>query len=216
MTEERLGVADRALKRSLASRQSRYEGEVRALIDAGIRVLRRKGFTGATVGDILEEAGLSSRAFYRHFPSKSELMLAVFERDAEQAAARLRARREGLGSAREQLEAWIDDALSLGYDSRRAPRTRLFTSQSADLGQEFGPELAEIHAATMRPLVDVLERGRRGGDFPNAEPEADARSVFAVTWSLIQERLAERGFERQQDARAYVLRFCLPALGARP
>jgi AcrR family transcriptional regulator len=56
--------------------------ERRALIDAGIAVLRRTGSEGCTVADVLEEAGLSTRAFYRHFASKDELVLAIYEHDA--------------------------------------------------------------------------------------------------------------------------------------
>ena len=47
--------------------------EQQALIDAGLAVLRRNGSEGLTVNDVLAEAELSTRAFYRHFDSKRAL-----------------------------------------------------------------------------------------------------------------------------------------------
>ena len=38
--------------------------EARALLDAGMKVIRRNGYEGATVGDILSEAGLSTRVLF--------------------------------------------------------------------------------------------------------------------------------------------------------
>lgn len=210
-----MGVTERAVERSLASKQSRYQEEVKTLVEAGERVLRRKGFHGATVSDILEEAGLSSRAFYRHFPSKAELMLALFERDAEQTATRLRERLDRLDSPDDQLVAWIEDVLSLAYAPRRARRTQLFMSHAAALRSLFPSEMEEISAAPFLPLIEILERGKRTGDFPEANPALDARSVFAVTWSLAEARVSGGGPASLEDCRDYILRFCGPALGRR-
>ena len=73
--------AARTIDRSLEPHRARYEREVEALVSSALRVMRRKGYAAATVADVLEEAELSTRAFYRHFHSKEELFLAVFERD---------------------------------------------------------------------------------------------------------------------------------------
>ena len=210
-----MGVAERTLQRSLASKQTRYEGEVKALIEAGERVLRREGFHGATVGDILAEAGMSSRAFYRHFPSKAELMLALFERDAEQTETRLRERLDAAGSPRDQLRVWIEDVLSLAYAPRRARRTELFMRQSSALRSLFPAEMEGLSRAPFLPLIEILERGVANGDFPDALPEADARSIFAVTWSLAEARVSGAGLPDLDSCRDYVLRFCLPVLGGR-
>ena len=76
-----------------------------------------------TVAEVLAEAGMSTRAFYRHFRSKDELVLAIYEQEAERTT-------RGCGRAwprhrrpRAALEAWIDENLALGFDARRARRT---------------------------------------------------------------------------------------------
>jgi AcrR family transcriptional regulator len=72
-------VAARAAARTLAGRHAAYADEVRRLIDAGSAVMRRTGSIDPKVGDIVREAGLSNQAFYRHFRSKDELLLAILD-----------------------------------------------------------------------------------------------------------------------------------------
>jgi AcrR family transcriptional regulator len=181
--------------------------ERRALIDAGIAVLRRQGSEGCTVADVLDEATLSTRAFYRHFGSKDELVLAIYEHDARATQTRLRERMDAASSPRAALEVWIDETLALGFDSRRARRTRPLAKEGLRLQAEFPAQFAAIVDGVINPLAEVLCA------FPAAHPERDARSIHAVAWSLVAERLAGGAITRD-EARAHVLRFCLPVIGA--
>lgn len=51
------------------------------LLDAAFEVLAREGIDGASVEAICEAAGFSRGAFYSNFESKTELFLAVIERE---------------------------------------------------------------------------------------------------------------------------------------
>ena|SRR2546421_2056041 len=53
------------------------------ILDAAARVFTRRGYRGATVDAILQEARLSKGAFYWHFESKEELLLAVLAERVE-------------------------------------------------------------------------------------------------------------------------------------
>src|SRR3954466_9324784 len=52
-------------------------------MDAAARVFSERGYKGATVDAILEEANLSKGAFYHHFRTKDDLMLAVLAERVE-------------------------------------------------------------------------------------------------------------------------------------
>jgi AcrR family transcriptional regulator len=47
------------------------------LLSAAARVFARKGYDGASIGDICAEAGLSTGPVYAHYGSKAELFVAV-------------------------------------------------------------------------------------------------------------------------------------------
>ena len=49
------------------------------LIDAAARLLRTHGVAALTTRDIAREAGCSDGALYTHFPTKSDLLMAVCE-----------------------------------------------------------------------------------------------------------------------------------------
>jgi AcrR family transcriptional regulator len=175
--------------------------EKRALIEAGLVVLRRTGSDGCTVADVLAEAGLSTRAFYRHFASKDELVLAIYERDAVASRARLASRLAAAPSGRGAVEIWIDENLALGFDARRARRTRPLAKEGLHLQAEFPGEFARIVAGLIDPLANAL---RRAG---SSDPERDARSIQAITWDLVTEKLAGGSLTREA-AKAHVMRFC--------
>jgi AcrR family transcriptional regulator len=204
-----MSVTERAVARSVAPRQQRAEDEVRTLVEAGLAVLRRRGTSGLTVSEVLAEAGLSTRAFYRHFQSKDELLLAVYERESERRNAELRARLERAPSPAEAVEVWVDEMLALAFDRRRAPRTRVLLREGARSQADFPSEFAVIVAGTVEPLEDALRA------LPSPDPARDAWSIYAVTWELVQQKL--RGARITRDAaRAHVLRFCGPGIGLTP
>jgi AcrR family transcriptional regulator len=210
-----MSFSERAIARSLDAARARSEREVDELLAAALRVMRRKGQARATVADVLADAGLGTRAFYRHFGSKDELFLAVFERESRAASARLEARLAQRRGPREQILGWLDEVLSLAYERPRASRTHLLLHEAGELRSAHAQEFLEIQRAVCGPLERVLEAGRAAGAFPAAEPGPDARSIHALAWELVEARLAGAGPPDAAAARAQVLRFALPALEGR-
>jgi AcrR family transcriptional regulator len=50
-----------------------------ALLEAAVRVYARRGFDGATIDAIAEEAGFTKGAVYDHFGSKENLLFALLD-----------------------------------------------------------------------------------------------------------------------------------------
>ncbi len=206
-------ISERAAGRSVEAARTRADGEVRDLVDAGLAVLRREGLDGLTVADILVEAGLSTRAFYRHFRSKDELILAIYETDARATRDRMQRRLERTSGPQEALEVWIDETLALVFNDQRARRTRPLASAGPRLQAQYPHEFAAIVAGVIDPLVAVLRAGLERGHFPQADPERDAHSIHAITWALASARMHDHAIS-VETARQQILRFCLPAIGA--
>ena len=64
----------------------------------------------------LNELDLSTRAFYRHFDSKDQLVAAVFLEMTRTEVRRLRTRMEQATNPIEAVAAWIDGRLDLAFD----------------------------------------------------------------------------------------------------
>jgi AcrR family transcriptional regulator len=207
-------LAERAAERSIREVRARAEAEVRVFVEAGLEVLRRTGAQRLTVVEVLAEAQRSTRAFYRHFESKDELLLAIYEHDARASVGELLAEVTAAPSALDALTAWVDATLRLAFDSRRARRTRVLAAEAKRLQGEHPEEFGAIASAQLAPLVEALERGRADGTFPQAVPARDAATVHAIVWALVEQQLYGTGEMTIDEARLQALRFCLPALGA--
>jgi AcrR family transcriptional regulator len=206
-------MAERAVERSVAAAKLRSRNDVELLLAAGLKVLQRKGAAEMTIADVLSEARLSTRAFYRHFDSKSALLLALYEHEINLYAARLQQRLDAAGAPRDALVAWIDELLAAATEPRRGERTRTMFNWAIPLQREFPAEFAAIRAALTDPLEVVLAAGLADGTFPTTRPARDARFIRAVTWELIDEQFPSGSLD-VVDARDEVLRFVLPALGS--
>lgn len=206
-------VEDRAVERAVRVAKERARDDVQLLVAAGRKLLHRDGAADMTIADVLTEAGLSTRAFYRHFASKSDLLLAIYDNEVDRYTPRLQRRLDAATTARAALEAWIDELLAAGFEPRRGERTRAMFTWAIPLQQEFPVEFAAVRAALTGPLEAVLEAGRADGSFPDAEPPRHAQFIRALTWQLVEERLSGAAID-VAEARDEVLRFCLPALGA--
>lgn len=205
-------VEDRAVERAVRVAKERARDDVQLLVAAGRKLLHRDGAADMTIADVLTEAGLSTRAFYRHFASKSDLLLAIYDNEVDRYTPRLQRRLDAATTARAGLEAWIDELLAAGFEPRRGERTRAMFTWAIPLQQEFPVEFAAVRDALTGPLEAVLEAGRADGSFPNADPRRHAQFIRALTWELVEERLSGATID-VVTARDEVLRFCLPALG---
>src|SRR6478752_6492820 len=99
--------------------------ERRLLLDAGLAVLRRSGYERATLDDVLGESGLGTRAFYRHFASKDELLCAIYREEADASVQRVTSRLDTAATPMDALIAWVDEILSIAFRTSRASRARL-------------------------------------------------------------------------------------------
>lgn len=189
------------------------DAERKLILAAAYRVMRENGYARAQLVDILTQAGLSTRAFYRHFDSKDDLLLALYRENAEATARQLRARVGAAGSETEQLTAWIDETLSLGYDRRRARRAAVLASPAARRTVGYSEESARAAAALSEPLLEVLVIGTASGAFPRCVPADDAATIHAIVWRLVMESIGGEEVMSEADARAHVRRFCFAALG---
>ncbi|APT10930.1 MULTISPECIES: TetR/AcrR family transcriptional regulator [Mycobacterium avium complex (MAC)] len=184
----------------------------RAILDAASTTLRRQGVDGLSIAAVLSRASLSTRAFYRHFGSKDELVAAVFLEHARAEKRRLRRRMTGAASEAEAVAAWIDGRLDLAFDDRIGNDLRRLSLEAQS--QAMGPaELIQpAYAEMLEPLRDALQRGSQNGVFHDVDPVTQAQFIHGVVWTGIARQWASGDCDRD-DLRRRVQRFCLRGLG---
>ncbi len=181
-------------------------------MDAALKVMRRNGFLGASVQDILDDAGLSTRAFYRQFQSKDDLLLAMFRTAARPDVDHVARQVGSASSPVDAVRVWIDELLSIAYDRKRIQRLVVFNA-SARQTVGYDSEVAWLEDCLVAPLLEALRKGAADGSLPGADPLPDAYSIFDLVWSVASPHVRERRPLERDEAQAHVIRFCLPALG---
>ena len=73
------------------------------LLETAARIFYAEGINSVGVARIIEEAGVTLATFYRHFPSKQDLILAYLQRVHDDFAARAAAAQEAAGDPGEML-----------------------------------------------------------------------------------------------------------------
>jgi AcrR family transcriptional regulator len=177
-------------------------------------LIQRDGSKETSVHDVLREAGLSTRAFYRHFRSKDELVLEMYRVDCDRVTAMLDAAVAAAPTPLAALEAWIDQSLAVVYDARRLRHAVVLSSAEVASADGFTAVKNAGLAAQREPLVALLEDGRSRGDFPHADPETDAIAIQAVVGAHMRARLDRDHALTRSEARAHILDLFRRALGA--
>ena len=186
-----------------------------ALLLAASDVVREEGVAALSVSVVLSRAQLSTRAFYRHFDSKDQLVSAVF---LEMARAETLRTREEMGVAPDPVRAvaaWIDGRLDMAFNDEVRSDLRNISveaqSQMFAAPDMVGPAYAEI----LRPLIEQLRRGSEAGVFTDIDADNEALSILGVVWSNLERHWATADCD-PNEVRNRVQRFCLRGLGVAP
>jgi TetR/AcrR family transcriptional regulator, transcriptional repressor for nem operon len=137
-----------------SSKAAAAAGSNERLLDAAVHVIRSKGYSGARVEDICDEAGLTKGAFFHHFASKEACAIA--------AAAHFAANADALFDAAPYTRLSDPRDRVLGYiDFRRAilqDELPQFTCLLGTMVQEAYDTHPAIRAACDRYISEHAQR----------------------------------------------------------
>ena len=126
------------------------------ILDAATEVFATRGFTAATMADVVAVSGASIGSIYHHFGGKSELFLAIFEQMAGAVDRRIDAamrQAEDQLDGRRVFELHVRAYLEAMWDNRRL--ARVLTSGDTPAGFEIARR--DRMQAAFRSWMAVLE-----------------------------------------------------------
>lgn len=210
MTES---LARRALERSVADRQVRYEREVRRIMEATYELIEQTGSLEPSLRDILAHAGLSTQGFYRYFQSKDELMLVLLDEGRRRLVEYLTHRMHAVRSPREKVGAWIAGVLAQASEPHAAARSRPFVANEDRLAQLFPAEQQASVDMLVDLLVGALSELVAGSEDPE-QLRRDGEAIFRLTFATLEAHLI-RGTRPAPESVEQLIRFCLRGAGAK-
>jgi len=174
------------------------------IVDVAARAIRRHGYAGVGVADVMREAGLTHGGFYAHFPSRDALLAEAIERAGRESGEALeraidRRAAKGVSAFRALVEAYLSDehlasletgcpVAALGCDMprqadvvREASTLRVHRLVAA-VRATLPPRQRSAASVVAGTLVGTLQLARAMGS------SADARAVLsAARRALLQQ-----------------------------
>lgn len=158
------------------------EAQRRAILEAMVRVVGRKGLKATSTADVIAEARASRTTFYEHFADKHECFLAAYdmvvERLLAQVVAGCDAERPWLERVRVGLRILVE---TLALDPALA-RTAVVEIAAA------GPDARRHHWDVVARLSERLAEGERLGD-RRLPPNVGLMAAGAVSGLIFDELL---------------------------
>lgn len=158
-----------------------------ALLAAARSVLEEAGFPALTMGAVADRAGVTRRAVYLHFASRSELVGALFEAVAES---------EGLQSSLQRVRAAPDAVSALDAWARHEATYHVRIVRVASALEHVGrddPDAATWrHRIAERQLIDCRFLAERLADEHRLARGWTVERATDMLWALISTEPLER------------------------
>lgn len=157
------------------------------IVEAAARAIRRSGYDGTSVADIMKEAGLTHGGFYAHFASREAMLAEAADRAGAEAVA---------ASTRVAASVPPEQALQRlmrAYLSKEHVKGVEMGCPVAALGSEMPRQPSEVRRAATRrikEMIDVVARQSPDWGQPGAHEHALA-TVATMVGALLLARAVD-------------------------
>jgi TetR/AcrR family transcriptional regulator, transcriptional repressor for nem operon len=156
---------------------SRKEATHERIVETAARAIRRRGYSGAGVAEVMKEAGLTHGGFYAHFESREGMLAEAADRagaDGMAVLARVAAEAPPKKALESMLRAYLSKAHVEAVETGCA---------IAALGSEVPRQSAKVRRAATRRIKEMIDLvARQSPDW--GQPGAHERALATVATAL--------------------------------
>ncbi len=171
---------------------SKKEQTRERILRAAARAIRKHGYEGVGVADVMKEAGLTHGGFYAHFASRDALLAAAVGQAGAESTENLN-RAIAAAKPGEELMALVDTYL----DDRHvaAPEHGLGCAIAA-AGSEVPRQQADVRRAAARRIKDIIGLVER--QFPEWGKAAAHEKAMGIAASMVGALILARAVDDAQ------------------
>ena len=170
------------------SRKLSREDRRRAIIDAAVEVFAKKGFFGARVSEIAEQAQVADGTIYLYFKSKDDLLISLFEEKMQEIIQGLESILADVRTPEEKIEKYVIAHLTLVATQPTLMQVlTIELRQSARFIKEYSPKGFGKYLSL---IGSILEEGQQTGVFrKELHPGIFRRALFGAIDEISREEL---------------------------
>jgi len=160
-------------KSSVNVRAAAKEASHERIVEAAARAIRRSGYDGTGVADIMKEAGLTHGAFYAHFVSREAMLAEAADRAGAESNA-IAARVVASAPPEQALQALVQVYLSKEHLASIETGCPI-----SALGSEMPRQTPEVRRAATQRIKEMMDLVAR--QYPDwGQPGAHERALVTV------------------------------------
>lgn len=160
-------------KSSVNVRTAAKEASHERIVEAAARAIRRSGYDGTGVADIMKEAGLTHGAFYAHFASREAMLAEAADRAGAESNA-IAARVVASAPPEQALQALVQVYLSKEHLASIETGCPI-----SALGSEMPRQTPEVRRAATQRIKEMMDLVAR--QYPDwGQPGAHERALVTV------------------------------------
>lgn len=185
---------------------SRKEATHERIVDAAARGIRRSGYSGTGVADIMKDAGLTHGGFYAHFESREAMLAEAADRAGAESLATL----DRIASSAEPGKGL--EALMRAYLSKEHLEGVESGCPMAAVGSEVPRQAVEVRRAATRRIKEAIDLVAR--QLPDWGKPASHEKALATLSTMVGALVLARAVEdpKLSDAiRAAALKHSTPS-----
>jgi len=174
----------------VAKTGSRKEESRERILRAAARAIRKHGYEGVGVADVMKEAGLTHGGFYAHFESRDALLAAAVDQEGVESTEYL-TRAIAAAKLGQELTALVDAYLSDGHVA--APEQGCAVAAA---GSEVPRQEAQVRRAASRRIKDFIGLIER--QFPEWGKSAAHDKAMGIAATLVGSVVLARAVDDPQ------------------
>jgi len=169
---------------------TRSDATKKKLFDSAIELIGERGFTDASVDEIVERAGVAKGTVYYHFSGKADLVEALIQDRLSPLAERFReAAAANADDPRGAIEALV--RAELEFLSEHGSFSKLLLTELWREDRVWRGTLVLLRSELMTVISDVIAAGIVTGDFrDDVDPDFGASALFGMTATVALDWLA--------------------------
>src|ERR671910_2031062 len=171
---------------------SKKEQTRERILRAAARAIRKHGYEGVGVADVMKEAGLTHGGFYAHFASRDALLAQAAEQAGIESTENL-SRAIARAKPGEELMALVDSYLS---DKHVESAEQGLGCALAAAGTEVPRQQEEVRRAVKRRIKDMVGLVER--QFPDWGRQAAHEKAMAIVASMVGALMLARAVDDPQ------------------
>lgn len=162
------------------SSPTRRETTHERIVEVAARTLRRHGYGGVGVADVMKQAGLTHGGFYAHFESRDALLAEAIERAGRDSAAAMNrridtSRARGQSALRALVEGYLSETHLRGVEGGC-----VVAALSSEMPRQ-PPMLRAPSADRVRSLIAMVRRA-----LPEGSPQEQAMVIAGTMVGTLQ------------------------------